>query len=448
MISAAILLTFAAASCGGDDDGATPAPGGSQTATAEPSASASPTTAPTRSPAPTATPTGTQMVRGEDRQLGDLSVLVKTGCWGCDVPDSGLFRAWGLGDSGAGYDWLLRGSYAPGSPVTDWDGTTLANGMIRDIVATSDTSVIAVTICIQGICTADQLNGFDATSISVTFRSQDGGVTWQEIDRRGPAAVAVGVMQNGQVLIVNTLDESGANVEYVLMPSSERITPPEHVLRPLVASDAVVWVTPDKTLIRTDGSVVATLPLGPGDISYPISIVGSVGDKGSALVSWYEIDDTQQGFPHIASLDNLAGDYSTDRLVYLGGWIPKDLLAVISIEAGLDHPYPALLDMATGQYNVITNPFQGGASVDADTGRTIVAGVRNGPFQLVKGTGSCLNIRAEPSLSGQVLTCAAEGVLLYDLGETATGDGIGWARVMTPAGTQGWSSTTYLQPQN
>jgi hypothetical protein len=47
--------------------------------------------------------------------------------------------------------------------------------------------------------------------------------------------------------------------------------------------------------------------------------------------------------------------------------------------------------------------------------RTIVA-VQRGPFARVVNTeGTCLNIRAEPS-AAQVLDCAAEGVLLRDLG--------------------------------
>jgi hypothetical protein len=78
-------------------------------------------------------------------------------------------------------------------------------------------------------------------------------------------------------------------------------------------------------------------------------------------------------------------------------------------------------------------------------GRTAVHAVQTGPFARVTGTGSCLKVRAEPSLSGEVLTCAADGVLLRDTGDTRTTDGAEWVSVMTPAGTPGWASAAFLQ---
>lgn len=74
-----------------------------------------------------------------------------------------------------------------------------------------------------------------------------------------------------------------------------------------------------------------------------------------------------------------------------------------------------------------------------------VAGVQRGPFARVVNTGSCLNIRDAPSLDSNVLTCATDGVLLRDQGETAETDGVTWARVVTPVGVEGWAATVYLE---
>jgi hypothetical protein len=67
-----------------------------------------------------------------------------------------------------------------------------------------------------------------------------------------------------------------------------------------------------------------------------------------------------------------------------------------------------------------------------------------GPFAQVTGTGSCLNVRAEPSITGQVLACMADGVLLHDNGETKVTDEGMWESVTTPNGTQGWASGNYI----
>jgi hypothetical protein len=63
----------------------------------------------------------------------------------------------------------------------------------------------------------------------------------------------------------------------------------------------------------------------------------------------------------------------------------------------------------------------------------------------VVDTGACLNVRAEPGPAAPVLTCAADGVLLQDSGETQEADGATWRRVITPSGIEGWASSRYLE---
>jgi Bacterial SH3 domain. len=128
----------------------------------------------------------------------------------------------------------------------------------------------------------------------------------------------------------------------------------------------------------------------------------------------------------------------------IGSWSSKDDRAIISIQApGSEYgtPLPAILHLDGGGYNLIPGPFKSERPGYSSLGRTAVRAVQTGPFARVTGTGSCLKVRAEPSLNGEVLTCAVDGVLLRDTGQT-NGD---WVSVMTPGGTQGWASAAFLE---
>lgn len=384
------------------------------------------------------------MHRGEDTTLEGLMVLTVAGCYGCDGPPSGIFRAYSY-RGGAMYGWLLRTS--PLGAITDINGHTLAIGVIRNIVSTQDSSVMAVSICIQGTCHPEGLDAFDPNSVTATFRSLDGGVTWQEIDRSGPIAGAVGAMRNGQVLIANAMDAAGASVAYVLQPGGATVTPPQDAVRAVVAEDAIAWLAAGGRIISADGGQV--VKLSGFTEREAVTLVGTIsGEKSSALVSW--VVPSGAGIQqHVAVLENgtLVSPVLSDEPAYIGAWLPKFGRALITpFATGSNHPLPAFLDVSSGEYRLIPNPFNGGPSVDADTGRDIALAVQSGPFALVKGTGSCLNIRAAPSLSAEVITCMADGVLLRDNGETHQGDGgETWVSITTPGGTQGWASAAFLE---
>lgn len=90
---------------------------------------------------------------------------------------------------------------------------------------------------------------------------------------------------------------------------------------------------------------------------------------------------------------------------------------------------------------MIPGPFKSDTPGYSSLGRTIVHAVQTGPFARVTGTGSCLNIRTDPSVSAEVLTSMADSVLLRETSDVSDG----WVSVMTPGGTQGWASLSFLQ---
>ena len=102
---------------------------------------------------------------------------------------------------------------------------------------------------------------------------------------------------------------------------------------------------------------------------------------------------------------------------------------------------PAVFDLETGEARPLAGPFH-----DLPlSGRNYVRAVLHGPFARVVDTGSCLNVRSEPSEAADALTCAADGVLLHDTGDTREVDGVTWRRVVTPAGVEGWANSQYLE---
>lgn len=128
----------------------------------------------------------------------------------------------------------------------------------------------------------------------------------------------------------------------------------------------------------------------------------------------------------------------------IGSWSSKDDRAIISIQApGSEYgtPLPAILDLDTGSYSLIPGPFKSDQPGWSSLGRTAVHAVQTGPFARVTGTGSCLNIRTDPSVSAEVLTCMADGVLLRETSDVSAG----WMSVITPGGTQGWASLAFLE---
>jgi hypothetical protein len=65
----------------------------------------------------------------------------------------------------------------------------------------------------------------------------------------------------------------------------------------------------------------------------------------------------------------------------------------------------------------------------------------------VTGTdGDGVNVRREPSGTGQLITAVAEGALLTVLGEPRRNEGRSWRMVRTQSGRSGWVAADYLTP--
>jgi hypothetical protein len=441
-----LVLTLAIAAvlaaCGDDDS----APSFSLSPSATISATASPTTS------PSATPAGLiELTRGADIGFpDDMAFLIETGCWQCDGPPDGLVRFWKNAAGEVVADKLL--SYAENSEtLVDINGNEIANGRIQGLAATQNASVIVFGVCIQGSCGTGGLDSFEPNSLTAVFRSIDGGVSWHEFGQAGPALYIMAAMGDGRAVAWNVTAELG-QPSYLLMPDGEVLTPPAGGVRPVVTEDALLWATADGRLLWPYGDLFADLPYAAENDPYTDpSARGRITaeDKHSVLVHWQVVEDnsSKNYLSPIEGTDVAQPVLRGEELAYLAAWFPKDSRAVLSISepAGGGRPLPALLNVQTGEYNLIPEPFTNPGSLP-DTRRTIVRAVQLGSFARVVNTGSCLNIRADATSTGEVLTCAADGVLLHANDETITdAQGAEWLTVTTPSGLQGWASTDYLE---
>lgn len=450
---AILLLTAALTACG--DNGAS-------NPTATPSAtSTSPTATPAPDPSSSPTPTPSlgpgviQLTRGPDAPFpDDMAFIIETGCFACEGYATGLVRLYRDPSGQIRVDNIFD-PIAMGYPpyrFEDADGQVNEHTpFLSGPVTSPDHSVIAMGVCIKHECGDGGLFGWNADAESVILRSFDGGVTWEEVARGGPVLQVAAVQDDGTVLTVNYTDAfDGVSLppaEFRLFPGGEAVTPPDRYSGyPLVtAFGRLLWPSADGTLLHTDGIPFIESP--DPDFAVVTGYYQPSADR--LLVSWSlggSVSDRERIIMYKRNGEEIkvTKTFITEQFTLLG-WGSQDRAAITidvpppPIEYG--RPIPALLDFATGEYRPITEGFASDEPPYAPYGRTYVRVVQIGPFARVTGTDSCLNIRTEPSITAQVLYCAADGVLLTDSGETSGN----WVSVTTPGGVEGWASATYLE---
>jgi hypothetical protein len=72
------------------------------------------------------------------------------------------------------------------------------------------------------------------------------------------------------------------------------------------------------------------------------------------------------------------------------------------------------------------------------------AALESGTDAVVRADGDCLRMRAEPTLSAQILQCLAEGTTVTVLPGTQNAEGYVW-RLISAGGTVGWVVEQYLE---
>ncbi|MCH8051413.1 MAG: hypothetical protein IIC86_05280, partial [Chloroflexi bacterium] len=196
-----------------------------------------------------------------------MAFIIDTGCWGCDAGSQSLVRVYRDASGVIRSETILD--------PTDFDAISPTSGpLINGFAIARDASMMAVSLCIEGTCGPGGIIEWEADSLATVMLSTDGGITWEEIGRGGPALQVIGLVAGGGVLTVNYLERLGG-IEFRILPGNELIEPPagasnQPYAHPSTLDGQIFWRTKDgEGVLYSDGSVLVSAddefrPLGTG----------------------------------------------------------------------------------------------------------------------------------------------------------------------------------------
>ena len=380
-----------------------------------------------------------------------VSLIIETGCTQCDGPTTGIVRVYRDPSGAIRTDTLasVEKLQLPPRIVQTAKGTEEHTPEIAGFAIDPDGSELTVAFCTRGICPG----GSSTDAETTLFHSKDGGITWTELGKLGAGqSMRRVLLANGAVIVASWLD--GEEKNYMLPGGQEVKPPPGYTASSIfgvkaLANGELLWQTGDGRLLRSDGTTFFD-PTGQAVVGELLSDPLGTGFVFAGISS----SPTSNYIVHLGSDGRVLDAYSSPHFLLLGAWPQENMLfgntSVYMGELGgpLPSPFfanylPTLIDLHTNTIHPIREPF-----IDSPlaNGRNTVLAVQRGPFALVVNTdNTCLNVRAEPLPSAGILDCAAEGVLLRDLGQAVDFAGSTWLHVATPAGAEGWANTAYLE---
>ncbi len=381
---------------------------------------------------------------GEDLEFPfHHSIVTLLGCTNCDGPAYGIGRIYRDDRSRVVIEPLMwtsninLGLEGPENSLGLPDAPANQNSyaIIGAAAGPTGAEIIAGVCCVGGS--------------TILYRSTDGGVTWANYLEMAGMHSPLLIVEPGQVLTGTYA--FGEPVPYQIVPRGVIIEPPQGALWPALLDGEIAWIADGGESIRTSDGVLIDAS-GPGDVTLYAPVFGS--QRG--VMTIYQ----SQGFGADYFLAALDQDYSITRAyrspdAYIGEgfWLDdrqyltvapflqdSDRVTGQPYNGGFLHPLiPTIVDMETGEVHSIADTWDGSQALSA---RAILS-LRSGSFALVTGTGSCLNVRAEPSTSAQVLACAADNVLLTIVEPDQPGPD--WLHVITPDGVEGFVSRAYIE---
>jgi hypothetical protein len=350
----------------------------------------------------------------------------------------------------------------PGRQFTDQNGNALEYlPFITGYAISQDGWEMIATICVRGTCAPEGLSSWSADSQTGLFRSLDGGITWTETERLNFGASVFALLPDGRALL-NTYDsKDSASVR--AYPGLAELNFPVGLGywggSVVVLADGQLVLRNDHGVpIRSDGHPLVAIPPTESATVITDFVIDRDRLDGLALVSGigtrYLVPFDSNG-----AIGRGAFALGGESVVWSGN---PDRFGVQLVNEGLilaNASVPSSEPPPPGQspifdYRPVGIDFQRGvmhllrqfSGPEYRTGRNHIVAAQRGPFARVVNTDdTCVYIRAEPLPSAGILDCAAEGVLLTDIGLAKDFAGSTWLHVATPAGAEGWANAQYLE---
>lgn len=297
------------------------------------------------------------------------------------------------------------------------------------------TGRVAVLLCLKGYC-----GGYGEAqpdSEATLVLSSDGGTSWSD-----PVDVPVGwipVAFTGDQLVVfrDTMRTAGQS-EYELYPSGKPLTVPLGASPQQLATGELVFLDGQNGVVYdASGAVVFESPNSPR--LQGTSALVQAGSLNWAI--WFEESNSFVGEVAGSAMTRI---FRAPNLTVVPYWpIASGVVAgrLDSDSPGSGARTPVIFDLNNGRFHELT-----GVGTVAANSWFVAVGAWHGNFaRAMPGAGECLNVRETPALSGMMVTCVPDGVLLRLSGNEQSTDGISWFEVKTARGDQGWASSDFLR---
>ena len=394
---------------------------------------------------------GSEITPGESDLADEPGVPVRDITLGDDVPlppDVALLIGEGGWAHGAGGLFQLRRVYGTGAGEVRSEtlfatenlgpGTHVVTGVVAD-----ESGRLMLSLCSGAECA---MEGHHRDVVTLFLQSDDGGLSWREIDRR-PGDWFVWASAGSEWYAIRVLADEAP---VIALPSGREVVRPPgaglHSLPVHVGGELGWYDVERETVLRGDGTPLpwngAGLSLygfvsGPAGHVFFATLNGAGGPLAVYLDTW------RNGTGEILRLPVFA--YPG----YRGYPGPRFAGDVLWLDASVDSKpgcetlgiAPAVLNLRDGTLSFVAEFFE----PECRGGTQTVLAVQQGPFARVVNTGDCLNVREQPGTSAPVVACYRDGVLLGDRGEAHEADGITWLAVTTPDGRPGWASAEFLE---
>lgn len=447
VLGTVILVTAAGACTGGNKPSPSPTPAVS--ATAESTATPEPT------PFASATPTSPDVRTLQPGMRGligyDTVVYYHIDCYACGGAEDNLWRAYLAPDGRLVKEQLLPLDRIP------------AGGRVYSTAYNLAFGEAWAAVCVQGYCGQEGDPSEDARN--VVLHSIDGGVTWKE-EGSLPRGVYMAGMDEKRLIVREYL--GGSQYRHSYYPGGDQLQAqagvPDSAFPMTYGVGVLYWRDRVGTkLWASDGrEIVLPVPRGAGNVFL------ADHDKGAGLSATWRgaatwVTDASRDVPYIGRFHTEAnGTYSVDKIwawegetLWFGGMLtgvtgfgsalyseepclligcendptprkPALEAVILQLDTNTVHPIPELSEDLAGN----RHPF-------------VITMLRRQVAKVVTGTG-CLNVRAQPSMSSEVVACYADSVLLWHYGEEEEAEGQTWLRVSVPDGRTGWAATSFL----